>query len=569
MRVTIKNILMANMILLGGLLAVSNMMGMRALDASNADFQTVYLDRVVPLRDLKIISDAYAVYVVDAAHKVRNGNVAWADGPAMVERADAEIRKRWRGYLSTYLVGEEVRLVDEIKPLMARADAAVVRLVAIMKARDAAALDAFVKDELHQTIDPVTETIGRLIDLQVRVAEETFNEAQAVHASASLAAWLLFGLAVIAVAGGVFIVISRVTRPMGALTDVMERLAGGDWTAEVPGRGRRDEIGAMARAVEVFKANGLENERMRADQERQREAAEEAKRAALAGMADTVERATRNAVEQVSERTRRMEGDANAMARSAASVGENSQSVAAAAEQALRNAQTVASASEELSAAIREIGSQVEQASHATRRGVESGEETQETIRSLAQAVAKIGAVTALIQEIASQTNLLALNATIEAARAGEAGKGFAVVAGEVKSLASQTAKATDEISQQIAEVEQVTAAAVDAVSRIINSISEMDQISGAIAAAMEEQAAATQEISRNVNETATAAQVVADRIAAVSDEARSTGGRAVEVRATADEVSHSVDELCATLLRVVRASVTEMDGAGARRQAG
>ncbi len=271
--------------------------------------------------------------------------------------------------------------------------------------------------------------------------------------------------------------IRAIVGPLGALIRTMQRLATGDTELAIAGTDRRDEIGRIAQAIEVFRNQAIENRRLGAAQEEQRTSAEVEKVAALRGMAETIETETAKALVQVVEHTAAMAANAESMGASATRTGAAAQSAAAAASQALSNAQTVASAAEQLAASIREISTQVNHSTAVVGRAVTAGEETSATIRQLDSKVAQIGTVAAIIREIAAKTNLLALNATIEAARAGDAGKGFAVVAGEVKGLAMQTARSTEEIARHLAEVRAATKASVDAVTRIGGSISEIDAI--------------------------------------------------------------------------------------------
>ena len=368
-------------------------------------------------------------------------------------------------------------------------------------------------------------------------------------------------ISVAVVLSGVLIswVIGRgLSLPIIGMTRTMTVLAAGDKNVSVPALTNRDEIGDMARAVQVFKENAIAMDRMQQEQETLRLAADEMRVTALEQMADKVEMESRNAVAQVVGVTTDMTSKAESMAAIAFRVGTNSEEVAAAANQSLVNAQTVAAACEQLTAAIHEIGRLVAQASTTTRSSVESSRIAEQTIQSLSQSVGRISEFTNMISDIAAQTNLLALNATIEAARAGAAGKGFAVVATEVKTLATQAAKATEEITRQINEVRAITQVAVNAVSEVGAQIAHIDEISASVAAAIEEEASATGEISRNVTETANAAQEVSSRIEQVATDAQSTQTSAMQVCEAASNVADNVAHLRSVLVQVVRTSTKE-----------
>ncbi|WP_262271208.1 methyl-accepting chemotaxis protein [Microvirga yunnanensis] len=338
------------------------------------------------------------------------------------------------------------------------------------------------------------------------------------------------------------IVIVGITRPLGAMAGAMEQLAGGNLSVAVTGTERRDEVGALARSLQVFKDNAVEARRLAAAQEAENQA--KMRRAELLDQLTKRFEMNVSALTQgLSSAATEMEATAQSMTSIAGQTTSQSLAVASVAQQTSANVQTVAAATEELSISIREIASQVSQSSQIAERAVEGARRTNGTVQELATMADKIGDVVQLINTIAGQTNLLALNATIEAARAGEAGKGFAVVASEVKDLANQTARATEEISQQIASVQQATGQTVAAIQEIARTITEMSQISVSIAAAMEEQGAATAEIARNVQEAARGTERVTGSIADVQNGAGETGSAASQVLGAAQELSrHSHD---------------------------
>ena len=461
--------------------------------------------------------------------------------------------------------GELRQRADRAKSAIAAYGAALAELVDAQKRAGQAGNDGAqavqqvekkLSDE-YAKLDPEFEAMRKAATAK---AASIQSEAKAIATLADhTIGWSLI-IGTLSVAGLGFGIARAIYRPIDAMVAVMGQLAEGRLTVEVPSRERRDEVGRMARAVHVFKQNAIRVDEMSRAEEERAKAAEEERARALQAMAEKVETETRRAVEQVVAQTANMASNADGMAVSASAVADNSQGVAAASAQAEANAEAVAAATEELSSSIEEIAGQINASARMTRQAVEAAGQSRTIIGKLSEAVDEISKIASLINDIASQTNLLALNATIEAARAGEAGKGFAVVANEVKHLATQTAKATDEINAQIANIQNTTGSAVQSVTEIADVIHKVEDMSSAVAVAVEQQTAATGEIARNVAQTSQAANEVAKRIAMVSSEAAATGERADSVSALSGSVKDGVEELMSTLVRLVRTATPEVN---------
>ncbi len=332
--------------------------------------------------------------------------------------------------------------------------------------------------------------------------------------------------------GGVlaFLLGRSISKPLGALGATMSRLARNDFTVEVPGRERRDEIGDMAGALQIFKESGIEMERLRAAQAASQRRAQEEKNGLMESLADSLDVSVKDIVENVRNSAGDMAGEAKTMADLANQTKDQATAVSSASADASSNVQSVASAAEELTASIDEISNQVSKSSEIAQRASDQAVRTNSEVEALVAGAQKVGEVVHLISDIAEQTNLLALNATIEAARAGEAGKGFAVVASEVKTLANQTAKATEEITQQIGAIQAATGGAAEVIKAIAVTISEINEISSVIASAMEQQRTATGEIARNAELACSGTEMVSDSIGSVTEAAVQAGGSAGKV---------------------------------------
>lgn len=522
LKLTVRTRLLMATGLLSAMLLATFFSGWISQGLGDAAMQTIYVDRVQPLGDIKAVADAYAVAIVDNVHKVRAGSVSWDDGDRVAGDAGATISRHWDAYTATFLTDEEKALVQEAGIRMKVADAKVSKLIGVMKARDVAALVEFAEKELYPAIDPVGETLQKLTELQIRVAGEVYQERSAGNRQMLLLTGIIAFFSLLVAGYAIHSVVYRVSNPLLLMVGAMKQLARGEVNFQVPGLERGDEISELANALEVFRRNKIAS--------------------------DTLAEDALKSLKETSLAADRLQSTALELNQAAAETGTQTTAVASASEEASANVQTVATAAEELTASIGEISRQVNEASSIAKEAVATVQKTDETVRGLAKSAEAIGKVIELINGIAAQTNLLALNATIEAARAGDAGKGFAVVANEVKVLATQTAHATSEIGAQIGAIQSVSEEAVTAIRSIGQTIQRVSEISHAIARAVEEQGVATREIACSVTQVAQGTAEVSRNIDGVRKAAGGTGSAAAQVLDASRLLSESASALGAKI---------------------
>ena len=441
---------------------------------------------------------------------------------------------------------EQAGLPDEVKAAFGPIKSSLSTYKTAFETTSAAILEA---DEIYRnSIAPlVSESVDKLKVAETGLKTDYQRSRATTDGVIANTTWLQQvggGLAVLF--GGIvaFLIARSIAGPLTSMNRAMGALAGGDLKVEIPGRGKADEIGDMAKAIQVFKESMVETERLRDEQAALEVRQAESRKADMRKLAGEFEQAVGEIVDTVSSASTELEASAGTLTTTATRARDLSTEVASASQEASANVQAVASATEELSSSVSEIARQVQESARIASEAVVQASRTNERVGELSKAAARIGDVVELISTIAGQTNLLALNATIEAARAGEAGRGFAVVASEVKALAEQTAKATGEIAQQVSSIQAATEESVGSIREISGTIERLSEISSTVAAAVEEQGAATQEISRNVQQAAHGTQRVSANIGDVQLGASETGSASSQVLSSARTLSTDSNRL-------------------------
>ncbi len=535
-------ILLAVSVVLVAAIAATGTLGGHQLSRG---IETVYGSRVVPLGQLAQIQDG--INRVGSAVST----IVLSDSRFTLERmekdiaaAEADVDRLWQAYAAGALSADERGLEAASHEAVRAFFSAATETLDLMRKGDSFGARETLEERTARDFNAATEAVRGLMDLQIALARDEFEGAMASWRLAGGIA-LAVGLLGLLILAGVSTLVARsITHPMAAILAAMDRLAQGDTGIAVDGAGRRDEIGAIARALVAFKDAALEREQLRAAQAESDSRAAAERRAARERMASDFDSSVRGLVGDVAQAAARMEDAARQLGRLSQDARHDAAQVDSAAREAAGSATQVAGATGQLSASIGEIGRQVEESNRIAAEAAAQSGRTTAIMRDLATSAGRIGEIVSMISAIANQTNLLALNATIEAARAGEAGKGFAVVAHEVKSLANQTAQATDEIGAQVANVQAETEKAVGAIRAVDHIIERMNAISATVAAAVEQQAAATGEIVRGIERVSANTAAVSVSLNSAVRAVEAAGAASGDVLATAETLSGNATTL-------------------------
>jgi methyl-accepting chemotaxis protein len=558
MRLTVKTTLLSILSLLVVLIMGQAWMALSraaAINANAEDLATSWLPSTKALGDVKYWT---------ARIRVVAGRLLMTSDPS--ERNTAEMQlaqfqvslaRAVKAYEPTIVSAEEQALWNKFQEKWKRYLTDQDQTLRIWASEPAKAISGF-NGPSNALFAEAQDAIDTDVEFNEKGAAKAVADARATYAAAKMATFAFAGLALLIGLASAGFVLVRMTSPLQRLNGTMRVIADGKLETDVVYTTRNDEIGDMAKALLVFKENGLRIRRMEEEQKASEQADARRRKQEMSKLADEFEHAVGEIVDAVASASTELEASANTLTHSATRAQEVTTTVAAASEQASANVQSVASATEELSTSVNEIGRQVQESARMAGEAVGQARNTMNQVGELSRASTRIGDVVELINTIAGQTNLLALNATIEAARAGDAGRGFAVVASEVKALAEQTARATGEIGQQITSIQAATQESVIAIKNISGTIERLSEISSTIAAAVEEQGAATQEIARNVQQASQGTQQVSSNIVDVQRGATETGGASSQVLSSAQSLSADSNRLKAqvqSFLSTVRAA--------------
>ena len=549
---TVRFKLIATIFALGAALVSIGATGWVSLSLVNDKVDTIVSDRVVPMKQLKVVSDMYAVNIVDTAWKVRTGQISWDDASTNMKAAEVAIEAQWAAYLKTKMTAEEKVLAEAAVSAMVPANQSVAKLKSIILRKDQAELESFTELELYPVIDTVTAKVSELVDLQIRVAE---NEGL-VARKAFLSSVILMGVIGLAAAGVVLVAFSIVTRgvsaPLQAMAAAMRRLAAGDTSVDVPAIGRRDEVGQMANALLAFKDNSIERARLESEAanfqreldrklretEQAFEAAGQEQKMVVEGLGRELRRLAagdltaslsstvaaeyltlqsdfNGAIIQLHDAIMRINSVSGAIRTGTDEIARASDDLSKRTEQQAASLEETAAALDQITQTVRRTAEGAQQASAAATQARSQAEISGQVMREAVDAMgeiegssSQIGQIIGVIDEIAFQTNLLALNAGVEAARAGDAGKGFAVVASEVRALAQRSADAARQIKSLIgtssAQVDRGVKLVGDtgkALALIVEAIADIDALVSEMAASTREQATALGEVNTAINQ--------------------------------------------------------------------
>ncbi|MGL4286624.1 MAG: methyl-accepting chemotaxis protein [Phreatobacter sp.] len=544
MKVPVKLVLIATLLLMIGVSAIQGWSAVSKLAAVNSDVKEMATNWLPSVRTLGVFK--YQVARVRVA-ELRLASLR--DGAQMAElekfrdRMISDIAGTLKLYETMLADATERQLYEQIKATWARYKTNSDKVVEAAR-RGQADEVAKLYGEAVQLFDQVVAAADKSLEFNATGSDTQYAQSIATYDSARFQTLMLLGLGIVVGIGAAGFVLVGVTRPLGKLTGAMQSVAGGNLDTEIPNATTQNEIGDMARALQVFRDGLAETERLRQEQVENEKRAAQRLVVERNAIADSFQAKLGALAEGFSQSSSELEDSAKNLAATAEETSRQATAVSGAAERASLNVQTVAVSTEEMAASVQEIASKVNQSADIANTAADEAARTENDIRALSDAAEKIGQVIELINTIAGQTNLLALNATIEAARAGEAGKGFAVVASEVKQLAAQTARATSEISSKIMEIQQATARTVGSIEKIVGTIASIRSISTSVAGSVEEQGAATQEIASNTQRAAQGTEAVTGNINGVGRAAEMTGAASTQLMGLSSNLTEKAAEL-------------------------